>query len=147
MGKVVRLASEFTERQFAVFGGSSDYLLPTLTGGGAGCVTGIGNVFPKSVSRLFALSQAGKTAEAKELQALVAHAEKACKEGIAATKHGAASFAGPRTGLTELRAFYPRKPYLPVSKTMEEWVVKVMQHLEEVEDSLPDRVPHVVNGV
>ncbi|GKT44657.1 putative 4-hydroxy-2-oxoglutarate aldolase, mitochondrial [Colletotrichum spaethianum] len=30
VGKVIRLTSKFTHEQFGVFGGSSDYLLPTL---------------------------------------------------------------------------------------------------------------------
>ena len=33
-----------------------------------GCVTGIGNVFPKSVARLYSLWQDGKIAEARQLQ-------------------------------------------------------------------------------
>ncbi len=122
-----------------MFGGSSDYLLPTLTGGGAGCVTGIGNIFPKSVSKLYSLWKEGKTSEAIKLQGQVANAEKACKEGIAATKYGASYYAGPKAGVTDPVAFYPRKPYLPAGKTMQEWIVKVMAYLEEVETSIPDR--------
>ncbi|GKU11945.1 dihydrodipicolinate synthase [Fusarium langsethiae] len=40
IGKVARLTALFSHEQFGVYGGSSDYLVPTLYGGGNGCVTG-----------------------------------------------------------------------------------------------------------
>ncbi|GAB1217625.1 hypothetical protein ATERTT37_006864 [Aspergillus terreus] len=134
--------SEYTMSQFSVHAGSSDWLLPCLIGGGAGCVTGIGNVFPKSVARLYALWKEGKIEQARELQGLVAQAEKACKEGIAPTKFAAAHFVGSKLGITDSQAFWPRKPYKPSGKEMQEWVVSVMKHLAEIEDSLPEK--HVI---
>ncbi|KAL5314198.1 hypothetical protein ACEPPN_018623 [Leptodophora sp. 'Broadleaf-Isolate-01'] len=145
-GKVTRLAQEFTHEQFGVYGGSSDWLVPCLIGGGGGCVTGIGNIFPKSVSKLYALYREGKISEAVKLQGLVAQAEKACKEGIAPTKFGASYFAGPKAGIAGKELFWPRKPYAPSEKVMQDWVVEVMKGLDEVEKSLPDAVPAVVNG-
>ncbi|KAB8254310.1 hypothetical protein BDV32DRAFT_157090 [Aspergillus pseudonomiae] len=137
-GKVTRLTQEYSHEQFSVYAGSSDWLIPCLSGGGSGCVTGIGNVFPKSVARLCALWKNGNVQEAMKLQGLVAQAEKACKEGIAPTKFAAAHFAGPLAGVTEEEAFWPRKPYKPSAKGMQDWVVSVMQHLVEIENSLPD---------
>ena len=95
-------------------------------------------MFPKSVCRLYQLWQDGKIDEAIKLQGLVAQAEKACKEGIAATKFGAGHFAGPRAGLENPELFYPRKPYKPLGKDMQTWVIDVMKHLVEVESSIPD---------
>jgi len=147
-GKVTRLTQEFTHEQFGVYGGSSDWLIPCLIGGGSGCVTGIGNVFPKSVAKLYSLYEEGKVKEAVHLQGLVAQAEKACKEGIAPTKFGASYFAGPKAGVTNPESFYPRKPYLPSAKPMQEWVIDVMKGLDEIEKSLPDvKGPGVTNGV
>lgn len=151
-GKVTRLTQEFSHDQFGVYGGSSDWLIPCLIGGGGGCVTGIGNVFPKSVSRLYALWKEGNVSEAVKLQGLVSQAEKACKEGIAPTKYGAAVFAGPKAGILEVEKFWPRKPYLPSPKPMQDWVVDVMMHLDEVEKTLPDvkgpgKEKKVTNGV
>lgn len=137
-GKVTRLTQEFSHGQFGVYGGSSDWLIPCLIGGGAGCVTGIGNVFPKSVSRLYALWTEGNTKEAVKLQGLVSQAEKACKEGIAPTKFGASYFAGPKAGILKPEQFWPRKPFLPSFKAMQDWVVSVMKNLNEIEESLPD---------
>jgi dihydrodipicolinate synthase/N-acetylneuraminate lyase len=139
-GKVTRLTEEYTHKQFAVYAGSSDWLIPCLAGGGGGCVTGIANVFPKCVAQLYELWNQGKTKEARELQGLVAQAEKACKEGIAPTKFGAAHFAGPAAGVTDAKAFWPRKPYAPCGQEKSTWVVSVMQHLEKLEQSLPDAV-------
>ncbi|CAG8397509.1 unnamed protein product [Penicillium salamii] len=139
-GKVTRLTEEYSHEQFAVYAGSSDWLIPCLAGGGGGCVTGIANVFPKCVAHLCALWNQGKTKEARELQGLVAQAEKACKEGIAPTKFGAAHFAGPAAGITDAKAFWPRKPYTPCGEEKSTWVVNVMQHLEKLEESLPDAI-------
>ncbi|KIV79431.1 hypothetical protein PV11_06993 [Exophiala sideris] len=137
-GKVTRLTQEYSHAQFGVYAGQSDWLVPCLSGGGHGCVTGIGNVFPKSVCRLYQLWQDGKIEEAIKLQGLVAQAEKACKEGIAATKFGAGHFAGPLAGLETPELFYPRKPYKPLGKDMQTWVIDVMKHLVETESSIPD---------
>lgn len=105
-----------------------------------GCVTGIGNVFPKSVAKLYSLWQEGKIEEARELQGRVALAESACKKGLAATKYGAAVFAGSQAGVTNEAAFYPRKPYKPASKQLQLDTVSLMQGLAELEGSLEDRV-------
>ncbi|KAJ5925926.1 hypothetical protein N7454_007436 [Penicillium verhagenii] len=139
-GKVTRLTQEYDHQQFGVYAGSSDWLIPCLVGGGSGCVTGIANVFPKSVARLYALWNAGDIKEAKKLQGLVAQAEKACKEGIAATKYAAFHFAGLAAGLNDPKAFWPRRPYAPCSTEKAAWVEKVMLHLVELEQSLPDAV-------
>ncbi|KAL5363618.1 hypothetical protein BJX96DRAFT_167631 [Aspergillus floccosus] len=138
-GKVTRLTQEYTVSQFSVHAGSSDWLLPCLIGGGAGCVTGIGNVFPRSVAKLYSLWKEGKIEQARELQGLVAQAEKACKEGIAPTKFAAGHFVGSKLGITDAQAFWPRKPYKPSGKEIQEWVVSVMKHLAKMEDSLPEK--------
>jgi dihydrodipicolinate synthase/N-acetylneuraminate lyase len=150
-GKVTRLSQEYTRGQFCVLAGQSDWLVPCLSGGGQGCVTGVGNVFPKSVCWLFDLWQEGKVSEAIKLQGLVAQAEKACKEGIAATKYGTGYFAGPVAGLNNAETFYPRRPYKPVGKDMQAWVVNVMKHMVDIEKAIPDRYggekPVQSNGV
>lgn len=148
-GKVTRLTHEYSHEQFAVYAGQSDWLLPCLVGQGAGCVTGIGNVFPKAVVKLFNLWEAGQMKEAIKLQGLVAQAEKACKEGIAATKYGAGYYLGALAEITNPQSFWPRKPYKPLNKNMEEWVVKVMGILAETEKTIPELYQRqkTVNGV
>ncbi len=139
IGKITRLTADFNPKQFAVLGGASDYLVPSLVGGGSGCVTGVSNIYPKSVCKLYALYQEGKLVEAVKFQGVLAHAEKACKLGIAPTKYGVAYFAGPAVDLHEKATFFPRKPYLPVNESMQGWIVKSMGILEQVEKELPDR--------
>lgn len=78
----------FWTTQFAVFSGQPDWLLPCLVSGGRGCVTGIGNVFPRSVVELYSLWHEGKIDEARQSQGQIAQAESACKKGLAATKSG-----------------------------------------------------------
>ncbi|PPJ50902.1 hypothetical protein CBER1_07613 [Cercospora berteroae] len=137
-GKVTSLTAKFKPSEFAVFSGQSDWLLPCLIGGGIGCVTGIGNVFPKSVSKLYSLWQEGKIEEARELQGKVALAEGACKKGLAATKFGTAYFTGPVAGLSNHASFSTRKPYQPANKALQESTIATMQPLAEFEQSLPD---------
>lgn len=146
-GKVTTLTAQFPPDQFAVFSGQSDWLTPCLIGGGVGCVTGIGNVFPKSVSQLYRLWQAGKIEEARKLQSLVALAESACKKGLSATKFGAAHFAGPAAGVHAMEAFAPRKPYKHANTELQQSTIKTMTVLADLEKSLPDFVVHAkANG-
>ncbi|KUL92007.1 hypothetical protein ZTR_01348 [Talaromyces verruculosus] len=136
-GKVTRLSYQYTPEQFSVYAGSSDWLLPCLIGGGVGCVTGMGNVFPKSTSHLYNLWVAGKTEEARKLQGVVAEAEKVCKEGIALTKFGSYYFNGRDMGIDE-KVYYPRKPYQPAKKDREGWAIRSMAELAAYEKTLPD---------
>lgn len=150
VGKAVRLTSKFTPAQFSVYGGSSDFLFPTLEAGGVGCVTGMANVFPKSTARVYDLWMAGEKEEAKRLQEVVANAEWACKKSLALTKYAAGYFAGKKIGLTDPKTFYPRKPYLPANEKMQKWTIETMGVLVEEEEKIPDKVfrgaKAVVNG-
>ena len=136
VGKAVRLTSHFTPAQFSVYGGSSDFLVPTLEAGGVGCVTGLANVFPKSTARIYDLWIAGKKAEARRLQEVVANAEWACKKSLSFTKFGAGYFLGKKIGVTDEKVFWPRRPYLPVGEKMKKWIVGVMSVLVEEEDGI-----------
>ncbi|KAB2575224.1 Dihydrodipicolinate synthetase-like protein [Lasiodiplodia theobromae] len=140
VGKVVRLASKFSPSQFGVYGGSSDYLVPTLEAGGVGCVTGLANVFPRATARIFDLWQAGKKEEAARLQQVVANAEWACKKSLAATKFGAWWFVGRKIGLEDAKAFAPRKPYLETKEAFQKWTVETMSVLEADEAAIPEGI-------
>ena len=99
-------------------------------------MTGIANIFPKSVTRLNTLWGEGKIEEARKLQGLIAQAEKACKQGIACTKYGTDLFLGRKIGIHNEQGFWPRKPYKPCDRKTQHWIVDVMKHLVEIEDSL-----------
>lgn len=141
-GKVSCLTAQFPPSQFAVFSGQSDWLLPCLVAGGVGCVTGIGNVFPRAVAELYALWQAGRVDEARKLQGQVALAEYACKRGLNATKYGAGLFVGARRlGLTDPATFYPRKPYPPAGVDAQAATERTMGVLEAADLGLPAVAP------
>ncbi|OJD30431.1 dihydrodipicolinate synthase [Diplodia corticola] len=148
VGKVVRLASAFAPGQFAVFGGSSDYLVPTLEAGGVGCVTGLANVFPRATARVFDLWMEGRKDEARRLQQVVANAEWACKKSLAATKYGAWWFVGRGLGLEDRMTFAPRKPYVEIGEAMRGWTVETMGVLQGDEVAIPEGIksPAKVGG-
>lgn len=128
VGKGIRVTSRYSPSQFSIFGGSSDFLFPTLEAGGSGCVAALGNVFPRATSKLYDLWMAGKKEDARKLQDVVANAEWACKKGVVLTKFGAGHFVGPKIGVSK-EAFWPRKPYLPPSEKMQAWTIEVMSVL------------------
>ncbi|CAI6342405.1 unnamed protein product [Periconia digitata] len=138
VGKAVRLTSRFSPEQFSVYGGSSDFLFPTLEAGGVGCVTGMGNVFPKATAKVYDLWVEGKKEEARALQEVVANAEWACKKSLALTKFAAGHFLGEKLGVRP-EAFWPRRPYLPPAEKQREWTVGVMGVLEEEENAIAEK--------
>lgn len=121
-------------------------MLTTLT---VGCVTGMGNVFPKSTARVYDLWASGQKDEARALQDVVANAEWACKKSLALTKFAAGHFAGRLIGLDDAKTFYPRRPYLPASEKLQQWTIDVMGVLKEEEEKIEDRVfgGKAANGV
>ncbi|KAI1248987.1 hypothetical protein MGN70_008594 [Eutypa lata] len=139
VGKLTRLTAKFEPAHFSVYGGSSDFLLPTLHAGGVGCVTGMGNIFPRSTSRIYDLFVEGRLDEARALQDKVATAEWACKKSLACTKYGAWVHIGKGLGLTNDKMFNMRKPYLELKDDMKKWTLDTLKVLEDVEKELPGR--------
>ena len=141
VGKLTRLTARFEPAHFSVYGGSSDFLLPALHAGAVGCVTGLGNVFPRSTSRIYDLFDAGRLDEARALQDTVAAAEWACKKSLACTKYGAWAHVGrPHLGLEDnSKMFNMRKPYLELSEDLKRWTLDTLKVLEDVENTLPGK--------
>jgi 4-hydroxy-2-oxoglutarate aldolase len=78
---------------FMCLGGSADFTLQTLIGGGSGIITGLGNLAPKACVRVFDLYASGRLAEAQKLQAVVARGDwAAISGGIVATKSALQSY-------------------------------------------------------
>lgn len=107
VGKLGRLTSTLPPSKFATFPGSSAVFLPGLTIGSAGVIGALPNVAPKAHVELHRLWKEGKWEEAKQLQALLGHADWELSKlgsiaGIKAvvTKHfgyGNANVRGPLT--------------------------------------------------
>lgn len=139
VGKSIRVTAKYGPEHMAVFGGSADYLVPGLTLGSSGCVVGMGNVFPKTVSRLYDYYKAGKIEEATALQEKVSLAEWACKKSLTCTKYAAWHHIGRQLGLDNEKMFIMRKPYLPLNDGMKKWTLDTLSILEDIEKSMPGR--------
>lgn len=80
---------------FLCMGGSADFELQTLVGGGSGIIAGLGNVSPKALVQLYEYVEQGRMAEARQLQAIVARGDwVAIQGGIVGTKSCMNSYLG-----------------------------------------------------
>lgn len=72
---------------FTILGGTSDYLIGTLAVGGKGAITGMANITPRALAKVYDLVQAGKQAEALKLAGLISRSGWALgKGGLLGTK-------------------------------------------------------------
>ncbi|PGH14734.1 hypothetical protein AJ79_02900 [Helicocarpus griseus UAMH5409] len=80
---------------FMCMGGSADFTLQTLIGGGSGVICGLANITPKACVKVVELYKAGKLVEAQKLQAVVARGDwAAIQGGVVGTKSGLVSHFG-----------------------------------------------------
>jgi 4-hydroxy-2-oxoglutarate aldolase len=80
---------------FLVLGGSADFTLQSLIGGGHGILAGLANIAPKSCIELVRLYKAGRLTEAQKMQETVATGDwTAIQGGIVSTKSGMESWLG-----------------------------------------------------
>ncbi len=103
-GKLTRIAAAteaatpgvgYPGSNFMCMGGSADFTLQTLVVGGSGVICGIGNVAPKACVKIVHLFTAGKLAEARKLQAIVARGDwAAISGGIVGTKSALDTYFG-----------------------------------------------------
>ena len=66
---------------FMCMGGSADFTLQTLIGGGSGVIAGLGNLSPKACVDVINLYEAGRLKEARKMQAIVARGDWAAIQG------------------------------------------------------------------
>jgi 4-hydroxy-2-oxoglutarate aldolase len=80
---------------FLVLGGSADFTLQTLIGGGHGILAGLGNIAPKACVETTRLYREGQVAKAQAMQETVAVGDwAAIQGGIVSTKAGMQSWYG-----------------------------------------------------
>ncbi|PGH10367.1 hypothetical protein GX51_00124 [Blastomyces parvus] len=80
---------------FMCMGGSADFTIQTLIGGGSGVICGLANIAPKACVKIVELYKAGKRIEAQKLQAVVAQGDWiAIQGGVVGTKSGLLSHFG-----------------------------------------------------
>lgn len=135
VAKITRLAATFPPSRFAVFGGQADFLVGGMAAGSTGCITAFGNVFPRSIVRIYQLYVRGQYKEALKLQQKAALAESPTKAGIANTKYAAAIFTGKRAGIKDaVRLAAPRCPYQGPDETARAWIEATMKSMDAEED-------------
>lgn len=135
VGKLARLTSTFPASKFAVFGGSSDWLIPGLTANSCGAVTGLANTHPKSCVKLFNLFQSGNLREAQKLQGLISRAEWGMgNTGMNGTKYAVEWFGGYK------RKILPRSPLMECSEEVKAWIREIMKELTTYESILAEKV-------
>ncbi|KAF1981447.1 dihydrodipicolinate synthase [Aulographum hederae CBS 113979] len=98
---------------FMCMGGSADFTLQTMMGGGSGIIGGLANVTPRACVKLVQLFEEGKLKDATKLQAIVARGDwAAIQGGLVGTKSAMMSHFGyggyarkplPRPGKEENR--------------------------------------------
>ncbi|ESZ95323.1 dihydrodipicolinate synthase [Sclerotinia borealis F-4128] len=80
---------------FLVLGGSADFTLQSLIGGGHGILAGLANIAPKACIEMTRLYHAGNIGEAQKFQEVVAQGDwAAIQGGIVSTKSGMQSWLG-----------------------------------------------------
>jgi 4-hydroxy-tetrahydrodipicolinate synthase len=114
---------------FTFLAGSQTVLLPALLGGGDGCVSGLSNLFPLLVNKIYEYVLNKNFTEALELQRKVNILRKITGEGIPVPfYHAALKLKGIDIGL-------PKGPHLPFSKEEEERIKKPILEAIELEES------------
>lgn len=137
VGKITRLASTFTQEEFAVYGGQSDFLIGGLSVGSAGCIAAFANIFPKTISRIYSLYKQGKTDEALKLHQIAAVAESFSKAGIANTKYAVGISSAKSAGIEGAEGkLLPRRPYEPPTDAVKKDIQGKMEEMIRIENSL-----------
>ncbi|KAK2812482.1 hypothetical protein FQN50_001483 [Emmonsiellopsis sp. PD_5] len=133
IAKVARVAAAFNTAEFSALAGQSDWLIPALSIGGTGCITGVANLFPKTCVELYNLYQSGKLEEAQVLQKKLAVAEWGfAKGGINSTKWVVAKKLGYPETSADCRRPYPKYS----SEEKKQWVLNQVSNLDEIEQKL-----------
>lgn len=137
IAKVARIRAKYEPSQFSALAGQSDWLLPALSVGGTGVITGVANLYPKACMEIYDLYNAGNVKEAERAQLKLAQAEWGFgKGGINGTKWVVAKLRG-----YDLQSAHCRRPYPKFEdKEKQSWIVEVVKPLMETEGALGKRI-------
>ncbi|KAK5175410.1 uncharacterized protein LTR77_000549 [Saxophila tyrrhenica] len=136
VAKITRLSAELGADRFASYCGQSDFLLGGMVSGAAGTIAGFGNVFPKTLVRIYDLWQQGHIKEAMALHKKASLAEQACKAGIATFKYAAAVTTAKAAGIKDEVAkeqLKPRRPYVGPGEKEQRRIEQLLEPLLEIE--------------
>ncbi|EON97164.1 putative dihydrodipicolinate synthetase family protein [Phaeoacremonium minimum UCRPA7] len=133
IAKVAKVRAAFEPEQFSALAGQSDWLVPALSVGGMGVVTGVANLYPKCCLQIYDLYLAGKTKEATAAQLKLAEMEWGfAKGGINGTKWVVAKLLGYPEESCHCRRPYPQ--YTDAKK--QAWILDVVKPLGTDEKKL-----------
>lgn len=136
IAKVARVRAEFEPSRFFALAGQSDWLVPAMSVGAAGTITGVANLYPKYCVDIFDLYNAGRLQEAAAAQFKLAQMEWAFgKGGINGTKWVVARSLGYPLTSCHCRRPYPR--YTDAAK--QAWISDLVAPLAEEEAKLNGR--------
>ncbi|EER27944.1 dihydrodipicolinate synthase, putative [Coccidioides posadasii C735 delta SOWgp] len=114
---------------FLCFGGSGDFTLQTLIGGGVGIIGGIGNLAPKTCVQVEQLFRQGKLVEAQKVQEILARGDwAAIQGGVVGIKSAMMSHCG--------YGGYGRKPLPRPTEEEQKVYAQQFRELVEFENSL-----------
>lgn len=134
IAKVARVRAVFEPDAFCALAGQSDWMLPAISVGGAGAITGLANIYPRACVELYNLAINPKTREeASKAQIELAAVEWGfAKGGINGTKWVVAQYLGyPETSC------HTRRPYPKYDDAKKQaWIMDIMRPLEAKEKSL-----------
>lgn len=124
-GNIVQISEIITGAPdtFSVFAGSASFLLPALVMGARGGTLATANVVPDTCVRIFDLANAGKIAEAREVQKSVL--------GLNALVTSRYGVAGLKAALDMIGFFggLPRRPMLPATDVEKADIRKALEKL------------------
>ncbi|KAF1920198.1 hypothetical protein BDU57DRAFT_437450 [Ampelomyces quisqualis] len=133
IAKVARISANFKKSEFVSLAGQSDWLIPALSIGAVGTITGVANLYPKTCVQMYNLYQQGKHDEASALQIKLSVTEWGFgKGGINGTKWVVANKRRYPESSCDCRRPYPR--YTDEEKR--KWIVNQVSGLDEIEASL-----------
>ncbi|GAA5987215.1 hypothetical protein JCM10908_001862 [Rhodotorula pacifica] len=135
-GSVGKLSRLTALDNFAVLGGFADFMAPGLFIKGAGCITGLANLAPKTCMKLYRTTadylqspNADKLAEVQRLQGIVSRGDwPVIKGGI----------GGPKYVLDRIKGYggAPRRPLLPMDAKEGEKMLAALQEILDFEKTL-----------
>lgn len=136
IAKVARVAARYDPQDFSALAGQSDWLVPALSVGGTGVITGVANLYPKACMQIYDLFKAGRVDEATAAQLELAKMEWGFgKGGINGTKWVVAKLRGYEMGSCHCRRPYPRFD----DEGKQAWILGVVEGLAGVEGGLGKR--------
>lgn len=133
IAKITRLSATYPASQFCALAGQSDWLIPALSVGGTGCITGVGNLYPRACVDIYDLYRAGKLEAAQKLQYTLAVSELGFGDGgINGTKWVVGELLGYPEDSRDCRRPYPKF----IDKEKQQWILKQVRALEADEARL-----------